>query len=258
MPQWTIISRQQHASARYLPRQGYNHVGKQIITPVLLAELPKLINQYVLGFVADGQKFLAVALLGIEQDRNLYVNHDGRWIGDYVPAYVRGYPFALSPDKQGQLVLCVDADQLTKDVNGQALFDDDSGEPTEQITKTLEFLHQCDADKRRTQAAVNALQQAGVLQPWELAFTPGEGEKAKQVEGLYRVDERVLNTLDETAYAELKGAPMTLAYAHLFSVQQQRQLTERVKYHLQYARKEIPEDLDRFFEDDDDLAFSFD
>lgn len=257
MPQWTIISRQQHASARYNPRQGYDHAREQIITPVLLAELPKLINQYVLGFIPDGSQFQAVALLGIEQGRNLYVNHDGRWIGDYVPANVRGYPFALAPDNKQQLVLCVDAEQLVVDVSGQALFDD-NGEPAEQVTKTLDFLNQCDADRRRTQAAVNVLQQASVMQPWPLEFGRGEGEEPQRVEGLYRIDEKVLNTLDSTTYTGLQGAPMALAYAHLFSVQQQRQLIERAKYYSQHAKQEIPEDLDRFFDGDDDLSFSFD
>ncbi|PTB99142.1 SapC [Marinobacter sp. Z-F4-2] len=257
MPQWTIISRQQHASARYKPRQGYEHAREQIITPILLAELPKLINQYVLGFIPNGSQFQAVALLGIEQGHNLYVNHDGRWIGDYVPANVRGYPFALAPDNKQQLVLCVDADQLVNDASGHALFDD-KGEPAEQVTKTLEFLNQCDADRRRTQTAVNALQQAGVLQAWKLEFSRGEGEEPKRVEGLYRIDEKVFNTLDSETFASLQGAPMALAYAHLFSVQHQRQLVERSKYFSQHARQELPEDLDKFFDGDDDLSFSFD
>lgn len=257
MPQWTIISRQQHASVRYQARQGYSHASEQIITPVLLTELPKLISQYMLGFVLNGDQFQAVALLGFEQGQNLYVNHDGRWIGDYVPANVRGYPFALAPDNQNQLVLCIDAAKLLEDESGQALFDG-AGEPAEPVTKTLEFLHQCDADRKRTQAAVDVLQRSGVVQPWDLEFSRGEGEEPLRVQGLYRIDEKALNTLDAETYGKLQGAPMALVYAHLYTVQQQRQLIERARYRSRHATQELPENLDHFFDGDDDLSFSFD
>ena len=257
MPQWTIISRQHHANARYQSRQGYNHAKEQIITPVLLTELPRMVSQYVLGFIPNGEQFQAVALLGIEQGCNLYVSNDGRWIGDYVPANMRGYPFALAPDNQGQLVLCVDAGQLAEDASGQALFTD-NGEPAEPVTKTLEFLNQCDADRQRTQAAVNVLQQAGVMQPWVLEFSRNEGDEPRRVQGLYRVDEKSLNTLGAEIYASLQGAPMALVHAHLFSVQHQRQLIERANYHAQHTRQDLPDDLDLFFDGDDDFSFSFD
>jgi len=50
---------------------------------------------------------------------------------------------------------------------------------------------------------------------------------------------------------ELKGAPVVLAYAQMFSVGQQSQLTERAMFQIKYARSSVPlEDLEGLFGDD--------
>ena len=259
MPQWTVISKSQHAKAHYYPRDGYHHTREQLVAPILLVELPKLTQHFMLGFMPQGERFVAVALLGVEQSQNLYVHPDGRWLGNYVPASLRGYPFNLLPDEQGQRVLCIDAEQLTEATDvGQALFDD-AGEPTEAVAKQLDFQQHCEASRQRTQQAVDALQQAGVLQPWPLDISRGEGEAPKRIEGLYRIDEKALNTLDATTYATLQGAPMALAHAHLLSAHQTHQLTERARFHQQtreaHAPREPVESL--FGDDDDELSFDF-
>jgi hypothetical protein len=46
-----------------------------------------------------------VALLGLRQNENLYVDAEGQWAANtYVPAFVRRYPFVLAekPDGTGR------------------------------------------------------------------------------------------------------------------------------------------------------------
>lgn len=261
MPQWTVISKSRHAEARYYPRDGYYHTAEQLVAPILLAELPKLTQHFMLGFMPQNERFMAVALLGVEQGQNLYVHPDGRWLGGYVPASLRGYPFNLLPDENGQRVLCIDAEQLVDATDvGQALFDGE-GQPSEAVAKQLDFQQHCEDNRQRTQQAVDALQQADVLQPWPLEISRGEGATPKKIEGLYRIDEKALNTLDAPTYATLQGAPMALVHAQLFAAHQLNQLIERARFHLDYAEsqtKEVPENLDSVFDSDDDLNFDFD
>lgn len=259
MPQWTVISKRQHAQARYQPRQGYRHAAGQLVTPVLLAELPKLVTQFVLGFMPQQEGISAVVLLGVEDGHTLYLAPDGRWLGSYVPASLRGYPFTLLPDDQGQTVLCIDADHLTADpAQGERLFDED-GQPAEAVARQLEFQRQCAADRRRTQQAAQALQRAGVLEPWTLEVPRGEGEGVQRIDGLLRVNEKALNTLEADTYASLQGAPMALAHAHLFSVHQVGQLTERLRWHEQGRQQKAsaPGLEEMFGDDDDELTFDF-
>ena len=44
-------------------------------------------------------------------EHNLFVGPDGHWLGGYVPASLRSYPFrVLGSEGSGQLALCVDED----------------------------------------------------------------------------------------------------------------------------------------------------
>jgi len=51
MPQWTVISKARHARTHYYPREGYHHAREQLVAPILLAELPKLTQHFLLGFM---------------------------------------------------------------------------------------------------------------------------------------------------------------------------------------------------------------
>lgn len=229
MANWTAVSKSQHAQSGYRPRMGYQHAAQQIVTPVLLAELPKLISQFVLGFVVSNQRYQLVALLGVDERHNLYVQPDGRWLARYVPATIRSYPFNLATDAQGRKVLCIDADQLGDGGADQQRLFGEAGEPSPSVKSYLEFLNQCDADRQRIEQAVDTLSAAGLMASWSLTVGHDQGVEPRQVEGLYRVDEQALNQLGADDYAALQGAPMAVAHAQLFSMHQQHQLTDRLK-----------------------------
>ncbi|WP_346799129.1 SapC family protein [Halomonas sp. Bachu 37] len=251
MTQWIAVSRTQHADKHYLPREGYDFASKQPMAQVLLAELAKLLPHYPLGFIKQGEHYVPVALLGTEQ--NLYVAPSGKWLGKYVPASLRGYPFTLASNETGEKALAIEADYLSDDA-GKPLFAE--GEPTKSVADTLAFLTQCENNRQTTQAACQALESAGILTPWPL--TVPIGESRKRFNGLYRVDEQALNTLDAETYATLQGAPMQLAYAQLYSIAQTEQLTQRAALQERLAQAQAPANLDELFgEEDDDLEFDF-
>lgn len=254
MPQWIALSRREHRDQRLLPRDGYAHARHDPVVPVLLAELNKLLPHFALGFVPRGEGYTPVALLSLDGERNLYVAPGGKWIGRYVPALLRGYPFALAGAGE-EKTLAIDADQLTAH-EGNALFDGDA--PSATVQKTLHFLQQCEHSRSATEAATRALQQAGVIAPWPLTIQRhGADEAPKAMKGLYRVDEAALNALDAQTYATLQGAPMALAHAQLLSLSQLEQLTERARALAEQGAP--PEDLNALFgEDDDELGFDFD
>lgn len=253
MHQWQTLSKTAHRDMGLLPRDGYRHAEVDPVVPVLLAELNKLLPHYALGFIARGEGYTPVALLSLDGERNLYVAPDGKWVGPYVPALMRGYPFTLADGQGGTKVLAVDAERLSEH-DGEALFDGE--EPTDMVKKTLNFLQQCEASRQQTQAAAQALQQAGVITRWPLTVQRHGEAEPQAVAGLYRIDEAALNQLDAETLATLQGGPLGLAYAQLFSTAQLEQLTERDK-HLA-ARATAPDDLDALFgEDDDELGFDF-
>lgn len=258
MPQWIALSYSQHADSHYLPREGYHFAAYQAVASILIVELPKLLPHYPLGFIQQGEDYQAVAVLSLDGQRNLYVAPNGKWIGSYVPASLRGYPFALANNEQGGKVLAIEADSLTEQ-EVEPLFND-AGEPAETVASTLDFLKQCEQNRQLTQQAVNALQEASVIEPWPLQLGRGEGQEPLKVQGLYRVSEQALNVLDAEAYAKLQGAPMALAHAQLFSTHNLHHLTERARLlaEAEQPAAPVPENLDSLFGgDDDDLTFDF-
>lgn len=256
MPQWIAVSRSQHSDHHYLPRDGYHFAANQPVATILLAELSKLLPHYALGFIEQGEGYQPVALLSLDGQTNLYVAPNGKWLGSYVPASLRGYPFTLAHKGQDQ-VLAMAQEHVSKD-QGEPLFDEE-GNLAVPVQKTLDFLNQCEKNRELTQKATSALSDTGVIEEWPLQIARGEGQEPLKVNGLYRISEKALNALDAETYAKLRGGPMALAHAQLFSMGQLNQLTERAKFHAQQqGDAHPPENLDELFGGDDELTFDFD
>ena len=198
----------------------------QSLVAVTLDELPHIIPTMPVAFFqrtgADGApSFEMAALLSLTQGRNLYVTPEGRWIGGYVPAVFRAYPFRLLPEPSGKrLVMCVDVDSgmlVDRSEPDSFAFFEDDGKPTSQVTKVSEFLKWLERGRSATAHAVSLLQEHGLIQPWRLTAKSSEG-KDKEVGGLFRIDEAALKALDAAALKKLQeGNALVLAYAQLFS-----------------------------------------
>lgn len=255
MPQWIALSKTQHRHKGLLPRDGYHHTQHERAAPLLLAELNKVIPHYLLGFIAREEGYVPVALLGAKA--NAYLAPDGRWLAPYVPATLRGYPFALANAEDGSRILAIDADRLSD--AGDTLFTED-GETSDTVQATLDFLQQCEKNRITTQQATARLAEHGLIAPWDLAVpTDADGGTPVKLDGVYRVDEAKLNQLDGNALADLKGAPLALAYAQMFSTGQHKALADRLQFQARHAEQgEVPESVDSVFGDDDDDELSFD
>ena len=63
----------------------------------------------------EASEYFATAILGLEKDKNSFVNGKGEWKkGEYIPAYARRYPFIFVQDKD-TFALAYDAN--CKEVN---------------------------------------------------------------------------------------------------------------------------------------------
>lgn len=256
MTEWIVVSRTQHAHARYRPREGYRSAENLPVADVLLAELADLLPHYVLGFIQRNECYQPVAVLSLDGQANVYLAPNGKWLGRYVPASLRGYPFALANADEGSKVLCVHQAHLATD-QGEPLFDDE-GNLAVQVARTLNFLQQCDTNREATMAATRVLDNAGVIEPWPWQIAHGDPNQPVHVHGLYRINGEALSALDLDTYAGLRGNPMALAHAQLFSMRQVNQLTQRAQLLAQQKAAARPrESLDDVFGDNDGFVFDF-
>ncbi|MDO9520919.1 MAG: SapC family protein [Pseudohongiella sp.] len=231
MNSWIAVSPTDHAKSYWQQRVGYHFAAKMNATPVLVAELSKVAPLYPLAFVKGEFGYHFVAILGLGPERNFYVNNQGQWLCDYIPASIRGYPFILANNDSGdRRIFCIDADMLSTNPGNPPLFDD-SGNLTGIAADTFSFLQQCDSSRQITEAACQNLDNAGLIEPWPLELSAAESGVVSTVQGLYRINETALNALDAETFAALRihGA-LLIAYSQLLSINQLDQLTKLAQY----------------------------
>lgn len=194
-----------------------------------------------IAFIWQGERFLPVAVQGLERDKNLFVAPDGRWLGGYTPAVYRSYPFALAPTQDQQLVLCVDQDSglifdegdAAKEEKGnqkKLRFFDEQGKLDPSVQEILTFLEQIQASRAVTERICSTLVDEGLIVPWSVEVKCPQGPC--EIPGLYRIDEVKLQSLSADALLRLNqvGA-LSAAYCQLVSMQHIQKLGALAQLH---------------------------
>ena len=264
MTKLIAISKDTFADKAWLKTPGYGFAAKLATIPAVAAELPSLVPAMPLGFVRDGSRFDLVAICSLAPSANLYVAPDGRWLGGYVPALLRSYPFRLAK-VQGRedSILCMDEDSGAIVSAGQGVpFFDASGETAPALKDMLNLLTQIERSGIATQAAIAALDSAGLIQPWPLRLQQGS-QPAATVDGLFRIDEAALNALSEESFLKLRGnGAFAVAYAQLLSMHQLGllQRLDQVQTELKAqaeAQMNALSALEGLFQDDGTITFTY-
>lgn len=211
------VSVNQHQSKRWQRYASYSFAAADAMCPIVPLELPRVMMTLPIGLVASEDGAVVVALQGLEPGHNLLVSPEGRWQGEYVPAFYRGYPFSLVEAEQGKQVLCIDEDSgLLSDHEGEPFFVD--GKPAPALAEILQFLSQVHASQQAGHKQCALLKKFGLIRPWPIALDTSQGER--QVAGLSCIDEQAFNRLPGEALQALRDAgALPLVYAQLFSMQ---------------------------------------
>ncbi|MDO8299945.1 SapC family protein [Lacisediminimonas sp.] len=215
------LNRERHQSLKVLHKQ--NDFGFAAKTNSLLlagSELAEAARDYPVVFVGNAEgPFTLAALVGLESNRNLFVDAQGNWSANtYLPAFARRYPFVLAGvDGSDDLTVCIDeASPWLGAVEGEALFDA-AGKETPYLNSVLDFLRLFHNEMTRTRAFGSKLQELGLLVP-KVISVDREGQK-QQLEGLWVVDEtRLAGLSDEQGLSLLRSGYLGWIYAHLLSL----------------------------------------
>ena len=223
MPSFVPVNRGSHTGKAWLRYTSYRFAAERPWIPIVAAELAKATLAMPVAFVEENGALHLVAVMSLEPGKNQFVAPDGRWIGGYIPAALRGYPFALLlPVGAQEPIMCVDEDSgLIVDAGtpGAELFFDDEGAPAPALKTVLDFLSQVETNRAATSRAVTTLAAASILMPWLIQVNTPEGPKS--VTGLQRIDEERLNALDDKGFLDLRAAGgLAVAYSQLLALGQ--------------------------------------
>jgi hypothetical protein len=186
--------------------------------PINAVEFAAAQRDYPIVFSNDAAP-VAMAVLGLEERRNLFVDRSGRWAeGCYVPAYVRRYPFIFMEAESGtEWVLCIDeaAAVVRDDGNGEALFS--GGAPAVVTKQALEFCTAFQREAAVTRALATALLDAGLLEPSGVNIAH-DGGPERALAGFQVIDEtKLLAVPDATLLEWRQQGFLAPIHAQIFS-----------------------------------------
>ena len=224
------VSGGRHAKCSVEPGKGFAFARKVNSVPLMAVEFPQAAPEYAIVFAQSGDDVVPVVILGARHGENLYLADDDSWRADYVPAFVRRYPFVFSTSDDGKtFTLCVDEafQGLNYQGRGQALFGAD-GKPTPYVDNVLKFLQEYRAQFTRTQAFAKKIRELKLLEPMQAEFTLGSGEKMA-LTGFLAVDRARLKALPAQDLSELAATDeLELIYLHLQSMRNFTGLKDRL------------------------------
>lgn len=226
------LNRDRHRKLRLKTAGGRaNFAAGTHYVPLAGAEFHQAARDYPVLF-AGGEDDAGgpVALLGLREQENLFVDGDGTWsAGTYVPAFVRRYPFILAKGEEGgKYTVCIDEsyDGFSED-EGTPLFDDE-GKDTEVLTKSIDFLNRLLAEMDRTEQFVARLKALDLLMRKDLRITDNRSRNFL-LRDFRIVDEEKLAKLDDSVLGELhRSGFLGWIYAHLISLGNTSRLPARV------------------------------
>lgn len=202
--------------------------------PLAGVEFPQAAGHYPIVFAGEDldQVFPAV-LLGLRDAQNLYVDTDGLWGAEYIPAFVRRYPFVLAKpeadSEQTDYTVCIDEAflGLSEDDTGEALFDE-SGEPAAFLQRAMEFLSDYQQHLETTRAFVERLRELDLLVPRHINVQTADGEELS-LGGLYLIDEQRYSQLKDDEVTELfRSGYLGWIQAHLISLHRLQSLSNKL------------------------------
>jgi hypothetical protein len=187
--------------------------------PLTAVEFRSAAGEYPIVFATGNEGVQPVAVLGLREHENLFVSPQGEWLGRYVPAFVRRYPFVFSQTEDGRrFVLCVDEafPGFNREGRGEPLFTPE-GLPSQYVEKVTRFLQEYRAQFLRTRRFCRRLQELGLLEPMQARVAVGDRQLA--LGGFAAVDRRKLKAVPPERLAELVGSDeLELVYLHLQSL----------------------------------------
>lgn len=175
-------------------------------------------RQFPVIFTATAdKKVLPVALLGLEKGENLFVNEEGAWIGQYIPAYIRRYPFITTDSVEGKMIICYDEafDGFNME-GGVPLFE--GGEPTAKMQEIQSFLQDYYVQMKKTEQFCANLLESNMLRQIDLQASMKDG-RSYPLKGMLVVDEQKLAQLPDNDVIKLfRSGQLAMINAHLMSL----------------------------------------
>ncbi len=252
MPNLLAISPKECQGLSWYPPRNLSFAAQHHLIPLHAGELAQAAATMPLALVKGEQGWQLVGVCSLEPGHNLFTK-DGQWLGHYRPQWLATWPFVVVQAGEKSIVAFDRDSGLLGAEEGEPFFNAEeqlTGRAAEAIA-TLKANH---GKQQRTQKALAALYEAGVLAPWPESL---QSQLGMAIPGLHMIDERALAELNDDTFLMLRKAQaLPIAYAVNLSLSQSHLLTRLAR--VNPGKMPAEESLDSFFGEDDELSFDFD
>lgn len=213
-----ILNSELHAELRIAVPQNAGFAADAQVVPVLLSEFADVALEYPIVFVkAADASWLALALTGLEPGSNVFVDPEGNWAANYVPASIRRYPFVLAGGEDGSLTVAVDMALASDEDSALPLFDD-AGNPSPVLQNAIGFLQSFQGQSQQTSALISRFEDLELLTEAQFQLRSPDGAM-RNLNGFFIVEEARLTTLrDDTILDLFRKGQMSVVHMHLLSL----------------------------------------
>jgi SapC len=196
----------------------YAFASKTHLIPAVIGEFARAQRHLPILFVPGNPQPAPVFLVGVRPGHNAFVDSQGRWRGDYVPAFARRYPFMLGETLDGGSLACIDDTCLSlNQKNGDPLFAEDGSE-SPFLQQKIRLITDYFGAAKRTDLFTRTLNDLRLLQPVTIEAKALEGGSTA-LHGLMVVGAARLNEVSGEDLANLRNQGFLAAiYAHIFSL----------------------------------------
>ena len=204
----------------------YSFAKETNAAPLMCAEFLSASTELPIVFGKAEAGYTPVVILGIEQGHALTVDGSGRWVGSYVPAFVRRYPFVFAEGRDKETyTLCLDEEYGGVDPEGKsgsALYEGD--EASKFLKDILEFTKNVEVEQRKTIEFCKLLDANDLLVPMQAGLTMPDGQK-RAVTGFHVVSRDKLKEIGPELLADFfKRDVLELIYYHMASMRNMEKL----------------------------------
>lgn len=217
MKDFQPLNFEQHKTLGYTEKYGpeYGHqVGAVMILP---NEFAKVQREYPILFRKDSEtgRFFPVALLGLEENENLFLDENSTWRGRYIPFSMKQGPFVIGlQQKEAEQMLAIYADLKDSRIQQNAtpaLFNDD-GAASNTLNEIRDILSARHLGSEQLEPMVEAFLKHDLLERVIIEIDLASGDTIKLDIG-YTIHLEKLFALENDAVIELhKSGLLSLAY----------------------------------------------
>ena len=222
------ITRARHFDCSLASIEGFEFSQGINSVPLTAVEFPTAVAEYPIVFTGSPGEIAPAVILGLGAAENLFLAPDFSWVGKYIPAFIRRYPFVFSRTED-RFLLCVD-EQYTgfnRDGIGQKFFTPE-GELAPFVQNVLAFVQEYQAQFTRTQMFCTKIEKLDILEPMQAQITI-DGVTQNMLSGFQAVNREKLKALPGDTLAELAATDeLELIYLHLQSMRNFEALRDRL------------------------------